>query len=306
MAGCWPASRPATTAPSAWSAQSPTALRHSPAPSRPGARSDAPTGSVAVDSLAPRQVGEHTFAVLDALGVEATLVSDDEIIAAQRVLWDCLRVVAEPGGATAFAALLTGRLDLGPEPVAVVVSGANTTAVQLSTRSFAGSAYFLAHRHDDPLGTPHVGLLPRGFVLPDAADEPVAELGRASHDRLDVVFTPKQTLRMPSRLALWSFSPGTWSGVTNRATSSQVPPSAPGRFSPTTSVFDPGIPQTVSMNSPSTNCRPITSSPSPSKNDTTASKVVHRDPDMVEPPYVCHAGPDHRQAHSSSASGRGT
>jgi threonine dehydratase len=76
-------------------------------------------------------VGEHTFAILDALGVEATLVSDDEIVAAQRLLWDCLRVVAEPGGATAFAALLAGRLDPGPEPVAVVVSGANTTAVQL-------------------------------------------------------------------------------------------------------------------------------------------------------------------------------
>ncbi len=92
---------------------------------------DAPTGSVAVDSLAPRQVGEHTFAILDALCVEATLVSDDEIVAAQRFLWDCLRVVAEPGGATAFAALLAGRLDVSPEPVAVVVSGANTTAVQL-------------------------------------------------------------------------------------------------------------------------------------------------------------------------------
>ena len=90
---------------------------------------DAPTGSVAVDSLAPRQVGEHTFAVLHALDVEATLVSDEEIVAAQRVLWERLRLVAEPGGAAAFAALLSGRLDPGPDPVAVVVSGANTTAV---------------------------------------------------------------------------------------------------------------------------------------------------------------------------------
>ena len=92
---------------------------------------DAPTGSVAVDSLAPRRVGEHTFAVLDALDVEATLVSDEEIVAAQRTLWERLRLVAEPGGATAFAAVLAGRLDLGSEPVAVVVSGANTSAVAL-------------------------------------------------------------------------------------------------------------------------------------------------------------------------------
>ena len=91
---------------------------------------DAPTGSIAVDSLAPRQVGEHTFAVLHALDVEATLVSDEEIITAQRTLWDRLRIVAEPGGATAFAALLANRLDVADDPVAVVISGANTTAVR--------------------------------------------------------------------------------------------------------------------------------------------------------------------------------
>ena len=90
---------------------------------------DAPTGSVAVDSLAPRRVGEHPFAVLDAVGAEAALVSDDEIRHAQRVLWDQLRVVAEPGGATGFAAVLAGRLELSDDPVAVVVSGANTDAV---------------------------------------------------------------------------------------------------------------------------------------------------------------------------------
>ena len=79
----------------------------------------------------PRQIGAHTFAVLHALDVEATLVTDDEIVAAQRTLWDRLRLAAEPGGATAFAALLAGRLELGPDPTAVVISGANTTAVQL-------------------------------------------------------------------------------------------------------------------------------------------------------------------------------
>jgi threonine dehydratase len=92
---------------------------------------DSPTGSVAVDSLAPRQIGEHTFGVLQALDAEATLVSDDEIVAAQRTLWDRVRLAVEPGGATAFAALLAGRAGIGPEPVAVVISGANTTAVQL-------------------------------------------------------------------------------------------------------------------------------------------------------------------------------
>jgi threonine dehydratase len=61
------------------------------------------------------------------------LVSDEEIRSAQRLLWDRLRVVAEPGGAAAFAALMSGRHpldDRGEDAViAVVISGANTTAV---------------------------------------------------------------------------------------------------------------------------------------------------------------------------------
>ncbi len=64
---------------------------------------------------------------------QTVLVSDEEIRTAQRVLWDRLRIVAEPGGATAFAALLSGRYHL-PQPaessaLVVVISGANTTAV---------------------------------------------------------------------------------------------------------------------------------------------------------------------------------
>ena len=116
--------------------------------------------------------------------------------------------------------------------------------------------------------------------------------------------TSKQTLRMPSWLAGGSVNPGTWSGVTNRATSSQVPPSAPGRFSPTTSVFDPGMPQTVSMNSPSTNCRPTDLEPEPLEERHHRLEVVHRDPDMVEPLHVSHARQtDHPPPHFSSVAG---
>ena len=61
------------------------------------------------------------------------LVSDDDIGSAQELLWDRLRLVAEPGGCAALAALLSGRFTPGPgEPVAVVISGANTTAVDFS------------------------------------------------------------------------------------------------------------------------------------------------------------------------------
>jgi threonine dehydratase len=102
--------------------------------SRAGQPVDAPVGSVAVDSLAPRRVGELTFAVISRYPASSVvLVSDEAIRSAQQVLWDRLRLVAEPGGCAAFAALLSGRYVPAPgESVAVVISGANTAAVDFS------------------------------------------------------------------------------------------------------------------------------------------------------------------------------
>jgi threonine dehydratase len=58
------------------------------------------------------------------------LVPDDAIRAAQRRLWESCRIVAEPGGAAALAALTAGAYRPGPEErVAVILCGANTTAV---------------------------------------------------------------------------------------------------------------------------------------------------------------------------------
>ena len=91
---------------------------------------DAATGSVAVDSLAPRRVGELTFSVVRARVDSVLLVGDEAIRRARQTLWETLRVVAEPGGCAALTALLSGRYVPGPdEHVAVVVSGANTSAV---------------------------------------------------------------------------------------------------------------------------------------------------------------------------------
>jgi threonine dehydratase len=91
---------------------------------------DAATGSIAVDSLAPRRIGELTFAVISRQVQSVVLVSDDAIGEAQRMLWERLRIVAEPGGSAALAALISGRYQPEPgEHVAVVLSGANTIAV---------------------------------------------------------------------------------------------------------------------------------------------------------------------------------
>ncbi len=94
---------------------------------------DAVTGSVAVDSLAPRQVGELTFAMVSRHAHSVVLVSDEAIGQAQQALWDKLRVVGEPGGCAALGALLSGRYRPEPgERVAVVISGANTSAVSFT------------------------------------------------------------------------------------------------------------------------------------------------------------------------------
>ena len=87
---------------------------------------DVEVGGVAADSLGARRVGELMFPIAQKFVHRSLLVSDEQIVEAQRVLWQQLRLVAEPGGATAFAALLSGVYKPHPgERVGVVMCGAN-------------------------------------------------------------------------------------------------------------------------------------------------------------------------------------
>jgi threonine dehydratase len=94
---------------------------------------DAPTGSIAADSLAPRRVGTLMFSIARDHVSRVVLVSDDAIRQAQRSLWDGLRIVAEPGAAAPMAALISGAyVPAANEKVGVLVSGGNTTAVNFA------------------------------------------------------------------------------------------------------------------------------------------------------------------------------
>jgi threonine dehydratase len=94
---------------------------------------DAEAGGIAADSLAPRRVGELMFPIAQRYIDRVVLVTDDAIRQAQEMLWRAVRIVAEPGGAAALAALLSGRYQPPPdERVGVVVSGGNTVAVDFS------------------------------------------------------------------------------------------------------------------------------------------------------------------------------
>jgi len=91
---------------------------------------DSPAGGIAADSLAPKQVGKLMFPIAQRYVAGTALVTDDAIRDAQRALWKSLRIVAEPGGAAAFAALLSGRWKpKAGQTIGVLVCGGNTTAV---------------------------------------------------------------------------------------------------------------------------------------------------------------------------------
>ncbi len=91
---------------------------------------DSPAGGVAADSLAPRRVGTLMFPLAQRYLERTVLVTDDAIREAQRALWKTLRVVAEPGGAAALAAIASGRYPVRRgQSVGVLLCGANTTAV---------------------------------------------------------------------------------------------------------------------------------------------------------------------------------
>jgi threonine dehydratase len=91
---------------------------------------DSPAGGIAADSLAPKRVGELMFPIAQEHVAQVVLVPDQAIQEAQRTLWNTLRIVAEPGGAAALAALISKHYTPQPgERVGILVCGGNTTAV---------------------------------------------------------------------------------------------------------------------------------------------------------------------------------
>jgi threonine dehydratase len=94
---------------------------------------DSPAGGIAADSLAPKQVGQLMFPLAQKYVEKVVLVEDDAILASQKALWSDLRLVAEAGGAAAYAALLSKAYRPEKnEKIGVLVCGGNTTAVSFS------------------------------------------------------------------------------------------------------------------------------------------------------------------------------
>ena len=87
---------------------------------------DVEVSGVAASALGAGRVGDHVWQARDWID-DSVLVDDDDVVDAQRALWDQLRQVAEPGGAAALAALRSGAyVPADGERVGVLVCGANT------------------------------------------------------------------------------------------------------------------------------------------------------------------------------------
>jgi threonine dehydratase len=94
---------------------------------------DVEVGSVAVDSLGAKRVGELVHVIARDHVADVVLVPDSAIVEAQKRLWSRLRIAAEPGGATALAALIAGQYRPQPgERVGVLVCGGNVDLAGLA------------------------------------------------------------------------------------------------------------------------------------------------------------------------------
>jgi threonine dehydratase len=87
---------------------------------------EVPLDSIAVDSLGARQIGALAYEICKSRVERVALVSDAALVEAQRVLWRDYSLIAEPGGAAAFAALFSGAYIPAPsERVGVLICGSN-------------------------------------------------------------------------------------------------------------------------------------------------------------------------------------
>jgi threonine dehydratase len=87
-------------------------------------RNDAITGTIC-DALMARMPGEITFAINRSLVGAGVTASDAEVAAAVAFAFSELKLVVEPGGAVALAALMTGKIDVGGKVAVAVLSGGN-------------------------------------------------------------------------------------------------------------------------------------------------------------------------------------
>ncbi len=93
---------------------------------------DVAVSGIAADTLGARRIGDIAYTIAVRAGVQSVLVTDDDLIAARRMLWDHRRIAIEYGAAAALAALTAGAYRPQPgERIVIVLCGANTDPADL-------------------------------------------------------------------------------------------------------------------------------------------------------------------------------
>ena len=94
---------------------------------------DVAVESIAADSLGAKRAGDLVFAIAREAVDHVALVADDAIRAAQRLLWNELRIAAEPGGAAVLGALISGAYrPAAGERVGLLLCGGNLDPAELA------------------------------------------------------------------------------------------------------------------------------------------------------------------------------
>jgi len=97
-----------------------------------GERVSIPVPRTIADAMAADVPGELTFSINRWLVDEVVLVSDEEIRAGMRFVFDRMKLVAEPTGASPVAALLAGRVPSPPDRIGLIISGGNVDATRFA------------------------------------------------------------------------------------------------------------------------------------------------------------------------------
>ncbi len=101
-----------------------------------GPETEVEVSGIAANALGARRIGRICHELALAQEIESVLVSDEAILAAQEALWQGGRQLAEPAGAAALAAVLSGAYRPAPgEKLAVLVCGANVAPDPFESRA---------------------------------------------------------------------------------------------------------------------------------------------------------------------------
>ena len=82
------------------------------------------------DGARTQRVSELTLALIRRYASEMVTADDAQVVRAMRFVWERMKLVVEPTGALALAALLSGRVSLAGQRVGVILSGGNVDLAQ--------------------------------------------------------------------------------------------------------------------------------------------------------------------------------